>query len=115
MPPPPRPPPDLGRRQGKDRPHGVVELPQAGKAGREGDVVEGHGGRFDQQPCRLGALGPGEVERPRPELLREQAAQVTGAVGEPPRQPRDAFAVDHAVGDEAHGPSGHVGPQIPLG
>ena len=105
LPAPPRPPPHLGRRQGEHRPHGVVELTQAGEAGREGDVVERYGGRFDQQSRRLGALGSRKVEGSRAELLREQPAQVARAVGESPREAVDAFAVDDAIGDEAHGAS----------
>ena len=91
---PPRPPPHLGGRQGEHRPHGVVELTQAGEAGGEGDVVERYGGRFDQQSRRLGTPGSREVEGPRSELLGEQSAQVARAVGESPREAVDAFAVD---------------------
>jgi hypothetical protein len=47
-------------------------------------------------------------------LLDEQPAQVSGAVGEPAGEPVDAFAVDHAVGDETHRAAGHVGTQVPL-
>ena len=84
------------------------------KAGREGDVVERQGGRLDQQARGLGPLGSRKVERARPELLDEQAAQVPGAVGESASEAFDALAIDHAVGDEPHGAAGHVGSQVPL-
>jgi hypothetical protein len=107
-------PPDLRRRQGEDRADGVVELSQAGEAGREGDVVEGQRRGLDQQAGRLGPLRPGKVERSRPELFDEQPAQVSRAVGEPASEPLNAFAVDHAVGDETHRAAGHVCAQVPL-
>ena len=109
-----RPPPDLCGRHGKDGAHGVVELPQAGKAGREGDVVEGHLGGLDQQAGGLGALGPRQIERSSAELIEQHSPQVARAVSEPPGEAFDAFAVDDAVGDQAHGAPGGVGAQVPL-
>ncbi len=59
-------------------------------------------------------LRPGQGERPRADLVDEQAVQVAAAVPEPRRQALDARPVDLAVGDEAHGPGHHVGAVVPL-
>ena len=108
-------PPQLARRPGEDGPDRVVELPQAGEPGGEGDLPEGQVGRLDEDPCRLRALRARETERSRAELVAQQAPELARAVGEPPRQPVHAFAVDDAVGDQAHGAPRHVGALVPLG
>jgi hypothetical protein len=49
--------------------HGVVELPNAGETGREGNVGEVQACRFDQDPRRMSPLYPCQRERTCPELF----------------------------------------------
>ena len=46
----------------------VVELPDAGEPGGEGDVGERQSGGLDQQPGGLGPLGAGQGEGPGADL-----------------------------------------------
>ncbi len=107
---PARPPTQLSRRARVHLAHGVVELAQAGEAGREGDVGERQVGGLDQQPRSLRALRARQRERPRAELDLEQAAQLTRTIRQALRQSVDAVTVDDAVGDETHRAPGRVGP-----
>ena len=66
------PPAQLGRGGGVDLADGVVELPDAGEPGGEGDVGEGQVGGLDQHPGGLGAPGPGQGERAGAELGGEE-------------------------------------------
>ena len=76
--------------------------------------VIGRAGGLDEQPRGLGSLGPGEGERPGAELGVQLALDLARAVAEPRGQAGDTLSVDHAVGDEAHGPRDQVGPRVPL-
>jgi hypothetical protein len=60
-------------------------------------------------------VGPGQRERPRPELGQEQPLDLADAVAEGPRQAGDPLAVDGAVGDEPDGAGGHVTAVVPGG
>ena len=51
------------------------------------------------------ALGAGQRRRSRTDLGDQQAVEVAWAVPETAGESGHAAAVDHAVGDEAHGPS----------
>ena len=109
-----RGPAQVGRCRCEHRPHGVVELADAGEPGGERGGGDRQVGGLEQQPCRVGALCPGERERAGSDLLGEHAVEVPLAVVHPLGETTDALAVDHAVGDEAHGPADDVGPHVPL-
>jgi hypothetical protein len=94
---------------------GVVELAYGLEARAERDLRERQVRRLDERAGGLGALGPGECERPGTHLRDELAVQVALAVAEALGEPADAFPVDDTVRDEAHGPSDEVGPAVPLG
>ena len=59
-----------GRAGGVDLAHGVVELPDAGEAGRERDVGEPEVGGLDEDPRGLRAARPGQRQRAGAELSR---------------------------------------------
>jgi len=69
---------------------------------------------LDQYPGGLGPLGACDRYRTRTELSVQVAFDLPGAVTETSRQPADAFALDHPVGDQPHRASRHVGTLIPL-
>jgi len=94
--------------------HGRVELPDAGESGREGDLRQRQRGRLGENAGRLGPLGPGDGERAGAEFGGDQAAHLPLLVAEAIGQPFDAMPVDDAVGDEPHGASHHVGPDVPF-
>ena len=94
-----------GRREIAHRPHGVVELADAGEAGGERDVAERQLGRLDEHPRGLRALRPGQRQRVGPDLGLQQPLELAGGVADAGRQPGDALAVDRAVGDQAHRPA----------
>jgi len=100
---------------GEDGAHRVVELADAGEASGEGQVGHGQLGRLDQYPGGLGALGPGQRQRPRTHAGHQQALDLARTVPEPASQARDALSVDHAVSDEPHGPAYHVGSRVHSG
>jgi hypothetical protein len=52
---------------------------------------------------------------PAPHLGDKLAVQVAFAVSEALGQTADTVTVDDAVGDEAHGATDDIGPQVPLG
>ena len=110
---PRRPRSSVGVR-GVDLAHGVVELPDAGEAGRERDVGVGQVRGLDQHPRGLRAPGPGQGERAGAELRGEEPGQVARGVADPPGQSLDALAVDDAVGDQPHRPPGGVGRDVPV-
>ena len=114
----PAPPARRARRAvGGDAEHGpdgVVELADAGEAGTEGDVGHGQRRGLDQHPGRLGPLGPGQRHRAGPDLGEQQALELADAVAEFGGQARHPGPVDHAVGDQPHGPADHVGTDVPL-
>jgi hypothetical protein len=107
--------PQLRRRHAVHGAHGVVELPHAGEPGGERDVGHPERGRLDQQPRRVGAVRPGQGERPRAQLRGQHAREVPVGVAQPPGQPRHALALDDAVGDQPHRAGGQVGPGVPVG
>ena len=55
-----------------------------------------------------------ESRRSRTDLGDQQAVEVAWAVPETAGESGHAAAVDHAVGDEAHGPSDHLPAGVPL-
>jgi hypothetical protein len=101
--------------RGEDLAHGVVELPDAGEAGGEGDVGHRQVGGLDQQPRRLRAPRPGQGQRADSEFAHEQPVQLALRVAQAGGQARDAGALDLAVRDEPHGAGDDVGPHVPLG
>ena len=84
----PRRPRSSVGESGVDLADRVVELPDAGEAGREGDVGELQVGGLDQHPRRLGPPGPGQGERAGAELGGEQPAEVARRVADPARPAR---------------------------
>src|SRR5690606_6117747 len=100
---------------GVDGADGVVELPDAGEAGREGDGRHRQIGGLEQDPGGVGALRAGEGDGSGADLGGELALHLPGAVAEPCGEPGDALAVDDTVGDQPHGTADHVGPHVPLG
>ena len=58
---------------------------------------------------------PGERERATADDRDELAMHVALGVAKPPREAANAFAVDHAVGDQPHRASDEIRAQIPLG
>ena len=83
--------------------------------GREGRIGEGHGGRLDQEPGRVGALGARECDRAGADLLGEESPKMAFAEAQSLGEPGDAFAVDGAVCDQAHGARDTVGAPVPIG
>ncbi|SCG08915.1 hypothetical protein GA0115255_124692 [Streptomyces sp. Ncost-T6T-2b] len=63
----------------------------------------------------MGALGAGERDGARAQFGGELALDLPGAVAEPPGEPGYAFAVDHTVADQPHGPAHDVRADVPLG
>jgi hypothetical protein len=106
--------PQPGRGQREHLPDGVVELADAGKPGGEGDLADWQAGRLQQQPGRLGTLGPGQRLRSGADLDGELPVQLAFAVAEPGGQAGHALPVDQPVGDQAHRPADHVGARVPL-
>ncbi len=104
----------VGRREGEDLAHGVVEGADGGEAGREGDVRHGQGRRLDEEPGRLGALGAGEGQRAGAQFGEELAFDLPGAVAEPGGEAGYALAVHDAVGDQPHRAGHEVGALVPL-
>ena len=78
----------LGRRERVDLADRVVELPDAGEAGRERDVGELEVGRLDEHARGLRATGPGQGQRAGAELGGEQPAEVARRVADPRRPAR---------------------------
>jgi hypothetical protein len=103
-----------GRRHPVDLAHSVVELPDAGEAGRERDVGHRERRGLDQQPGGVRPVRPGQRERPGSQLGREHPVEMALGVAEPGGEPRDPVALDHTVGDQAHGPRGEVGTDVPV-
>ncbi|MDQ0717337.1 hypothetical protein QFZ55_006789 [Streptomyces luteogriseus] len=104
----------LARGQREDLADRVVEGADRGEAGGEGDLRHGQGGRLDEQPGRLGALGAGEREGARAQLGEELALDLPGAVAEPAGEAGHSLAVHDAVGDQPHGAGHEVGALVPL-
>ena len=105
---------ELGGRGGVDLADGLVELPDAGEAGGERHVAEGHGRGLHEHPRGLRPAGPGQGERPGPELGDEQPVEVPRGVADPVREPLDPVALDDPVGDQPHRPAGDVGCDVPV-
>ena len=110
----PRPAAQLGGRGGVDLADGVVELADAGEAGGERHVAERHRRGLHEHPGRSAPGGPGQGQRPGPELGDEQAVEVPRGVAHPVGQPLDPVALDDAVGDQPHRPAGDVGRHVPV-
>ena len=83
--------------------------------GRKSGIGKGHGGRLDQEPGSVGALGARECDRGRANLLGEQSPKMAFAEAQSLGGPGDAFAVDGAVRDQAHGARDSVGAPVPIG
>ncbi len=94
---------------------GVVELPHRGEAGRERHVGDREFGGLEEQSGGLRALRAGQRERACAELGGQLPLELAGTVAEPVGEPRDAFAVDHAVTDQPDRPADQVGAVVPLG
>lgn len=108
----------LPQLAGGEREHladGVVEGADGGEPGGEGHVAHRQLGGLDEQPCRLGALRPGQGQRPGAELGAELPFDLAGRVAEPGGETGHALAVDDPVLDEPHGAGHGVGPGVPLG
>ena len=103
-----------GRRQIAYRPHGVVELPDAGEAGGEGDVAERQLGGLDQYARGLRALRSGQGQRVGADLGLQQPLELPSGVADAGGESGHAVAVDGAVGDESHRPRHDVTAHIPL-
>ena len=110
-----RAPTELGGRGGEDLADRVVELTDAREPGRERHVGESEVGGLHEHPRGLRPLRPRERERSGTDLGEEQPVDLALAVAEARRDAGDAFAVDHAVGDQAHGPRDGVATGVPLG
>ncbi len=106
--------PQAARRVREDLAHRLVALAHAGEAGRKGDLRDGQVRRLQQDAGGLAALGSGQGQRTGAHLGGDEAVELAGAVAEAAGQALDAFAVDDAVADEAHGPCHDVGPHVPL-
>ncbi|PQM47566.1 hypothetical protein C1Y40_02235 [Mycobacterium talmoniae] len=104
----------LGGGAAADFPDRVIELADAGKPGREGDVAERQLGGFDQHPSGLGALCAGQAQRASPDFAMQQPLQLPGGVAQPGGHADDALAIDGPVGDQPHGAGHHVPAHIPL-
>ena len=83
--------------------------------GRQGRIGEGHGGRLDQEPGRVGALGARQCDWACPDLLGQESPKMAIAEAQSLGEPGDSFAVDDAVSDQAHGARDTVGAPVPLG
>lgn len=104
------------RRGGRvDLADGVVELPDAGEPGGEGDVRGGQRRGLQQHPGRVRALRPGQCERSGTERGDQVPLHLPLAVAESAGQPADALAVDHPVVDQAHRPPDDIRAHVPLG
>lgn len=101
-------------RQREHLADGVVEGADTGEARRERDVPHRKGGRFDEEPRRLSALGPRQGEWAGAQFGVELALDLACAVAEPRRKPWDALTVDHAVGDEPHRAGDDVRAVVPF-
>ena len=110
-----RPVPHLARGRGEDVSDRVVELTDAMESGRHGRIGEGHGGRLDQEPGRVGALGARQCDWACANLLGQESPKMAIAEAHSPGEPGDSLAVDDAVCDQAHGASDTVGAPVPLG
>ena len=90
-------------RSGEDLAHRGVELAHAAKAGGERHLGDRQRRGLEQDPRGLGALRTRERQRPGADD-RRPAGGARGARCSPRRaaSPRDALAVDDAVGDQAH-------------
>ena len=106
--------PQPGRTGVVDLAQGVVELPDAGEAGREGHVGEGQVGGLDQHARGLRPAGPGEGERAGAVLLGDHAVELARRVAQGPGEPVDSLALDQPVGDQPHRAGGDVGGDVPL-
>ena len=84
----PRAFPQRGRREVENRPHGVVELADAGETGGERDVAERQVGRLDQDPGGLGALCARQRQRVGADLGLQEAFELAGGVAERGRPAR---------------------------
>ncbi len=105
---------ELGGRGGVDLADGVVELADAGEPGGERHVAEGHRRGLHEHPRGLRPAGPGQGERPGPELGDEQPVEVPRGVAHPVREPLDPVALDDPVGDQPHRAAGDVGGHVPV-
>ncbi len=104
-----------GGAGGVDLAHRLVELSDAGEAGRERDVGEAELGGLDEDPRRLGPPRACQGQRAGAELSGEQPAQVAGGVADPVREARDTLTVDDAVGDQPHRSTGGRRRDVPVG
>ena len=110
-----RPAPHLARGRGEDVSDRVIELADAMEPGRKGGIGEGHSGRLDQEPGRVGALGTCECDRASANLLGEESPKMAFAEAQSFGEPGDTFAVDGAVCDQAHGARDTVSAPVPIG
>ncbi len=104
----------LGRRQGVDMTHRVVELPDRGETGRERDVGHRHVGGLDEDPRGVRAVAACQGQGTGAELLRQHARHMPVAVAKPARQPFDTLTLDDSVGDQPHRAPDRIGSDIPL-
>ena len=63
----------------------------------------------------MGATGPRQRQGSGAQLGDEQPVEVARAVAQTRCEPLHPLAVDDSVGDEAHGPAGAVGGDVPPG
>ncbi len=105
----------LGGSRGVHLPDRVVELAHAPEPRGEGHVGGSELGRLEQHTSGLGALGAGECQRPRAELLGQEPGEMARGVADAGGEPLHAVAVDHPVGDQPHRTAGDVGGDVPVG
>src|SRR6185369_2734854 len=103
-----------GRSRSEHLSHRVVELPDARESGGKCDVRGGQLSRLEQNPRRLGPLGPGERYRACSDLRDENAVQLSFGIANAPSEARYALPVDDAVRDQPQRAPSEVASNIPL-
>src|SRR5690606_16548560 len=94
--------------------HGVVELADTAEPGGGRDLGERDVNRLDEDAGRHRPLRSRDRERSGTELAADDEVEVACAVVRAPGGWGDTFAVDDAVGDEAHRPGDGVLAHVPL-
>src|SRR5689334_7544218 len=103
-----------GRSRGEHLSHRVVELPDARESRGKCDVRGGQLSRLEQNPRRLGPLGPGERYRACSDLRDENAVQVSFGIANAPSEARYALPFDDPVRYRPQRAPSRVVANIPL-